>query len=79
MYKIMFVCHGNICRSPMAEFIMKKTCVRCRPEQQLHYRLKRYKYGGTGESGISSGTVGAGKAWDWLFRKNGSTAPEVRL
>ncbi len=24
MHKIMFVCHGNICRSPMAEFIMKK-------------------------------------------------------
>ena len=24
MYKIMFVCHGNICRSPMAEFIFKK-------------------------------------------------------
>ncbi len=23
MYKIMFVCHGNICRSPMAEFLMK--------------------------------------------------------
>lgn len=23
MVKIMFVCHGNICRSPMAEFIMK--------------------------------------------------------
>lgn len=22
--KIMFVCHGNICRSPMAEFIFKK-------------------------------------------------------
>ena len=22
--RIMFVCHGNICRSPMAEFIMKK-------------------------------------------------------
>lgn len=21
MYKIMFVCHGNICRSPMAEFV----------------------------------------------------------
>ena len=21
--KILFVCHGNICRSPMAEFVMK--------------------------------------------------------
>ena len=24
MKRIMFVCHGNICRSPMAEFIFKK-------------------------------------------------------
>ena len=24
MTKIMFVCHGNICRSPMAEFIFKR-------------------------------------------------------
>ncbi len=23
MHRILFVCHGNICRSPMAEFIMK--------------------------------------------------------
>ena len=24
MIKVLFVCHGNICRSPMAEFMMKK-------------------------------------------------------
>lgn len=24
MIRIMFVCHGNICRSPMAEFVFKK-------------------------------------------------------
>lgn len=23
MYKVLFVCHGNICRSPMAEFLFK--------------------------------------------------------
>ena len=23
MIKILFVCHGNICRSPKAEFVMK--------------------------------------------------------
>lgn len=24
MLRILFVCHGNICRSPMAEYVMKK-------------------------------------------------------
>ena len=24
MTRILFVCHGNICRSPMAEFVMKE-------------------------------------------------------
>ena len=26
-HKILFVCHGNICRSPMAEFILKHLVV----------------------------------------------------
>ena len=28
MHKILFVCHGNICRSPMAEFILKDLVAR---------------------------------------------------
>ena len=28
MHRIMFVCHGNICRSPMAEFILKNMVAR---------------------------------------------------
>ena len=32
MKRIIFVCHGNICRSPMAEFIMKEIAER--PEER---------------------------------------------
>ena len=28
MTKILFICHGNICRSPMAEYILKDMTVR---------------------------------------------------
>ena len=28
MIKILFICHGNICRSPMAEFILKDMVAR---------------------------------------------------
>ncbi len=35
MYRIMFVCHGNICRSPMAEFIMKDLIRREHLESQI--------------------------------------------
>lgn len=28
MLKILFVCHGNICRSPMAEYVMRDMCAK---------------------------------------------------
>lgn len=36
MVKILFVCHGNICRSPMAEFIMKDLVRKAGLENQFH-------------------------------------------
>lgn len=29
MIKIVFICHGNICRSPMAEFVLKDMVKKC--------------------------------------------------
>ena len=36
MMKILFVCHGNICRSPMAEFVMKDLVKKAGLEGQFH-------------------------------------------
>ena len=35
MTKILFVCHGNICRSPMAEFVMKDLAAKAGIADQL--------------------------------------------
>lgn len=35
MIKILFVCHGNICRSPMAEFVMKDMVKKAGLESQF--------------------------------------------
>ena len=35
MKKILFVCHGNICRSPMAEFVMKDLVKKAGLEHQF--------------------------------------------
>ena len=36
MTKILFICHGNICRSPMAEFVMKDLVKRAGLESQFY-------------------------------------------
>ena len=40
MIKILFVCHGNICRSPMAEFVMKKMVAELRDGTASRYAGK---------------------------------------
>ena len=36
MMKILFVCHGNICRSPMAEFVMKDLVKKAGISDRVH-------------------------------------------
>ena len=36
MTKILFVCHGNICRSPMAEFVMKDLAAKAGRSGDFH-------------------------------------------
>ena len=36
MVKILFICHGNICRSPMAEFVMKDLIQKAGLSSQFH-------------------------------------------
>ena len=36
MVKILFLCHGNICRSPMAEYVMKDLVKKAGCEEQFH-------------------------------------------
>ncbi len=36
MVKILFLCHGNICRSPMAEYVMKDLVKKAGRETEFH-------------------------------------------
>ena len=36
MIRILFICHGNICRSPMAEFVMKDLIQKAGLSSQFH-------------------------------------------
>ena len=38
MTRILFVCHGNICRSPMAEFVMRDLVKKAGLEGQFHIK-----------------------------------------
>lgn len=38
MVKVLFVCHGNICRSPMAEFILKDMVKKAGSEKDFEIR-----------------------------------------
>ena len=44
MHKILFLCHGNICRSPMAEYIMKSKVKKLGKEKEYHIESRATSY-----------------------------------
>ena len=50
-YRILFVCHGNICRSPMAEFVMKDLVEKAGVAQQFLIESAATSTGAIGNSG----------------------------
>ena len=71
MIKILFICHGNICRSPMAEFVMKDMAAKAGQGSGSSLTLRR-------QAPRSSATRsthprgGAGGAWRGLRAAHGA-------
>ena len=80
MTKILFVCHGNICRSPMTEFVMKDLVKKAGLSSQFHIEsAANNQPGGDRQPGLSSGTAQAGGAWNLLRRPRGAPAHQSGL
>ena len=65
MIKVLFICHGNICRSPMAEFVMKKLVEDAGLAAQFHIESAATS---REELGNPVYPPEAGRAWHFLCR-----------
>ena len=59
MIKVLFICHGNICRSPMSEFILRDMVAK----RGIADRSGCDEPGGNRKSGLSAGSAEAVGAW----------------
>ncbi|MGF6376057.1 protein-tyrosine phosphatase [Clostridiales Family XIII bacterium PM5-7] len=67
MTKILFVCHGNICRSTMAEFVMKDMVRKRNQEDQFHIEsaaTTREEIGNDTHPGTKRKLIEVGVAFD---------------
>ena len=77
--KILFVCHGNICRSPMAEFVMKDLVKKAGLEKEFHIESAATSAEELGEPGLSSCPPQAAGTRHRLRRKDRPPALPGRL
>ena len=79
MIKILFVCHGNICRSPMAEFIMKDLVQKAGLAAEFHIESAATSREETRQSSLSARAAQAGRAWHFLRGPCGAAADKAGL
>ena len=66
MVKLLFVCHGNICRSPMAEFVMKDLVEKAGLQKNFHIGSAATSTEEIGNPVYPPARPQAGRAWDLL-------------
>ena len=81
MIKVLFVCHGNICRSPMAEFILKDMVKKRGIADQFYIASAATSteeiYNGIGNPVYPPAKAGAGETWYQLRREKGSAVKSI--
>ncbi len=75
MTRILFVCHGNICRSPMAEFVMKDLVARAGLSAEFEIASAATS---TEEIGNPVYPPARRKLWEHGIRCDGKTARQIR-
>ncbi|MBQ0022874.1 MAG: low molecular weight phosphotyrosine protein phosphatase [Prevotellaceae bacterium] len=73
--RILFVCHGNICRSPMAEFIMKDLVKKAGREDEFYIESAATS---TEELGNEVYPPAKRKLWEHGISCKGKTARQMR-